>query len=167
MRFCKICGKELPIHIQTCSYCGSYVNNLDPKDNNLYVDSNQVKRPTGISIISIFLIIGGLLSIIGISSSLQGIVSFVSGIAYIVIGWGLRKGKSWSWSGFIILTVVGVIMSIITVIMISMSPRFQQLPGININNLILGFVMVIALEIGISLILIYYFYRITCKIIFW
>lgn len=167
MRFCKTCGKEVPINIENCSYCGSYVNNPDSTDNDVFVDSNQVKkRPAGISIISIFFIIGGILSILGISSSIQGIVSFAFGIAYIVIGWGLRKGKSWSWSGFIVLTVLGVLMSIVSIIMILMSPHFQQLSANNINNLIFGFVILISIEIGISLLLVYYFYRPNVKLFF-
>jgi hypothetical protein len=126
----------------------------------------QRRRPTGVSILSVLFIIGGVLSIIGIFSGIQGILSFVFGIAYIIIGWGMWKGKRWSWSWFIILTIVGVAMSVISIGFIITSGGFQRLTGNDMHNLILGFSIVISIEIGISLLLIYYFYRPHVKLFF-
>ena len=123
-------------------------------------------RPIGVSILSILFIIGGILSIIGIFSGIQGILSFVFGIAYIIVGWGMWKGKRWSWTWFIILTIVGVVMSVISIVFIVLSGGFQQLSGYQAHNLIVGFSIIISIEIGISLLIIYYFYRPNVKLFF-
>ena len=180
MQYCDKCGKEIPINADICSYCGNYVKNAaasaavngnyptSKKDNKRYpinADQQIKKRPFGISIISILYIIGGILSLIGILSGIQGIVSFAFGIVYIIVGWGLWKGKSWSWLSFIILTILGVVMSIISIAFIYMTPGFieqqqQQLAGNKSQySLALGFAIIISIEIGVSLLLIYYFYR--------
>jgi zinc-ribbon domain len=172
MQYCNNCGKEIPINSNVCSYCGSYFNNnnaaaadsTSTNSNKRYpinTDQQIKKRPLGITVISILFVIGGVFSLIGILSGIQGIVSFVFGIVYIIVGGGLWKGKSWSWSAFIILTIVGVIMSIISIAFIYISPDTvqQQLPSNNQYSLALGFSIIISIEIGISLLLIYYFYR--------
>lgn len=131
------------------------------------MNANQIPRPTGVSILSILFFIGGILSIIGLFSGIQGILSFVFGVAYIIIGWGMWKGKSWSWLWFIILTIVGVVMSIISIVFNIMSGSFQRLAGYSAtHNLLLGFSIIISIEIGISLLLIYYFYRPHVKLFF-
>ena len=124
------------------------------------------RRPTGVSILSVLFIIGGILSLIGVFSGVQGILSFAFGVAYIIIGWGMWKGKRWSWLWFIILTIVGVAMSIINIAFIVTSGAFQRLPGDTEHNLSLGFSIIISIEIGISLLLIYYFYRPHVKLFF-
>jgi hypothetical protein len=178
MQYCNKCGKEIPINANVCSYCGSYFNDVAAANDGAELPSNtsikrypinadqQIKkRPLGITIISILFIIGGIFSLIGLLSGLQGVVSFAFGILYIIVGWGLWKGKRWSWLAFIILTILGVIMSIISIAFIYMSPgaiqqQQQQLPGNNSRySLALGFAIIISIEIGISLLLIYYFYR--------
>ena len=169
MQYCNNCGKEIPINSNICSYCGSYFDNTTTADlssnNNKRLPINigqQIKkRPLGITIISILFVIGGIFSLIGVLSGIQGIVSFVFGIVYIIVGWGLWKGKIWSWPAFIVLTILGVIMSIISIAFIYMSPDAirQQLPSNSQYSLALGFAIIISIEIGISLLLIYYFYR--------
>ena len=123
-------------------------------------------RPTGVSILSILFILGGILSIIGIFSGIQGILSFVFGVAYIIVGGGMWKGKRWSWTWFIILTIVGVVMSIISIVFIVLSGGFQRLPGYETHNLLIGFSIIISIEIGISLLIIYYYYRPHVKLFF-
>jgi len=177
MQYCNKCGKEIPINANVCSYCGNYFNNdasasdnavagsTSDKSNKRYpinADQQIRKKPLGITIISILFFIGGVFSLIGILSGIQGVVSFVFGVVYIIVGWGLWKGKRWSWLAFIILTLLGVIMSIISISFIYMSPDAirQQLPGNNSQySLALGFAIIVSIEIGISLLLIYYFYR--------
>src|SRR6478752_3448822 len=178
MQYCNKCGKEIPINANVCSYCGSYFDNAvsanapvaaagstTDKSNKRYpinADQQIKKRPFGITIISILFFIGGVFSLIGILSGIQGVVSFAFGVVYIIVGWGLWKGKRWSWLAFIILTILGVIMSIISISFIYMSPDAiqQQLPGNNSQySLALGFAIIILIEIGISLLLIYYLYR--------
>ena len=180
MQYCNKCGKEIPINANVCSYCGNYfdiadtaasaaasgsTSNSSNKRYPINADQQIKKRPLGVTIVSILFIIGGVFSVIGILSGIQGVVSFAFGILYIVVGGGLWKGKKWSWLAFIILTLVGLIMSIISISFIYMSPDAiqKQLPGNNIQkqqySLALGFAIIISIEIGISLLLIYYFYR--------
>src|SRR5215212_147947 len=129
MQYCNKCGKEIPINANVCSYCGSYFDNAaagstSDKSNKRYpinADQQIKKRPFGITIISILFFIGGIFSLIGILSGIQGVVSFAFGVVYIIVGWGLWKGKRWSWLAFIILTILGVIMSIISISFIYMS----------------------------------------------
>ena len=163
MQYCNKCGKEIPINANVCSYCGSYFDNAasanalllllvrpTDKSNKRYpinADQQIKKRPLGITIISILFFIGGVFSLIGILSGIQGVVSFAFGVVYIIVGWGLWKGKRWSWLAFIILTILGVIMSIISISFIYMSPDAirQQLPGNNSQySLALGFAIIIS-----------------------
>ncbi|MER5191001.1 MAG: hypothetical protein ABJB76_04755, partial [Candidatus Nitrosocosmicus sp.] len=103
---------------EKCSYCVVSLNDSPfpsssspPAATSDYNKPNmkgnyQIQRPTGVSILSVLFIISGLFSITGIISGVLGIIPFVMGIISIVIGWGMWKGRRWSWSGFIILTLV-------------------------------------------------------------
>ncbi|MER5175634.1 MAG: hypothetical protein ABJB76_00165, partial [Candidatus Nitrosocosmicus sp.] len=103
----------------------------------------------------------------GIISGVLGIIPFVMGIISIVIGWGMWKGRRWSWSGFIILTLVGVVVNIIRFIpILFLSQSGQMLSSNNAITVILGSIIGISIGIGLSVLFIYYIYRLHVKAYF-
>jgi lysylphosphatidylglycerol synthetase-like protein (DUF2156 family) len=97
----------------------------------------QTKRPLGVTIIAVLMIIGGIVSIIsgiigiaggialpeisqksdvaGISILLLGIGIFVVilGIATLLIAWGLRKAKPWAWTFTVIISIISIMLSVV------------------------------------------------------
>jgi len=85
-------------------------------------DHLKVQRPLGITILAVLEIIGGIISIVGINlfeyiypylSLLPNNIIFVIyaiaiilGILQIIIGYGLLKGKSWSWTAEFALRII-------------------------------------------------------------
>ncbi len=148
MIFCKNCGKELATDaVKFCNYCGLSVNDSSSVATSTFNASSMregsIQRPTGVSILSILFIISGILSIIGI------------GIVSIIIGWGMWKGRSWAWTGFIILTLLGTVGSIISILILLFSPPQQQLVSNDVIYVIIGPII----GIGLSVLLLYYIYR--------
>jgi hypothetical protein len=94
------------------------------------------QRPTGITIISVLMIIGGLIllftgitplfigPLISIDSNYQSSVGFlitiggltlvVLGIASIIVSWGLLKGKRWARTITLIISFISIIFAIIS-----------------------------------------------------
>src|ERR687893_1132140 len=80
---------------------------------------SQKHRPLGVTVIAILTIIGGIiflvsglvLLIIGI-----GIILLALGIAYLVMAYGLWKGKGWAWTISLILAGIGIITGIVYII---------------------------------------------------
>jgi hypothetical protein len=94
-------------------------------------------RPTGITIISVLMIIGGLIllftgitplfigSLISIDSdsstselglliTIGGLVLVGLGIASIIVSWGLLKGKGWARTITLIISIIAIIFAIIS-----------------------------------------------------
>jgi uncharacterized membrane protein (DUF2068 family) len=79
---------------------------------------NQKQRPLVVTIIAILMTIGGIiylsagaiLVLFGI-----GVVLVPLGIAYFVMCYGLWKGKRWAWNLTLILSVIGIILSIASI----------------------------------------------------
>ena len=78
----------------------------------------QTKRPLGVTIIAVLMIIGGIVSIIsGILMLLLGIGIFlvILGIASLVVARGLLKAKSWAWTLTVIISIISIILSIVAI----------------------------------------------------
>jgi uncharacterized membrane protein (DUF2068 family) len=88
-------------------------------------------RPLGVTIVAILAIIGGIFFIIGglaplaiaaivpeFSVLLIGIGSILIaiGIGYLVVSYGLMKAKGWAWSITLVLSYVGIVFGIISII---------------------------------------------------
>lgn len=86
------------------------------------------KRPLGVTIVAILMIINGLILIAGgiggvsvgavMGIPLIGAASGVLvalGIAALIVAWGLIKGKGWAWIVTVILSIISIIMSIIAI----------------------------------------------------
>ena len=96
-------------------------------------------RPTGITIVSILMIIGGLIllftgitplfigSLISIDSdsstselgliiTIGGLVLVGLGIASIIVSWGLLKGKRWARTITLIISIIAIIFAIVSLV---------------------------------------------------
>ena len=79
---------------------------------------SQKHRPLGVTVIAILTVIGGIiflvsglvLLIIGI-----GIILLALGIAYLVMAYGLWKGKGWAWTITLILSAIGIIVAVVSI----------------------------------------------------
>ena len=91
------------------------------------------KRPTGVTIIAILIIIGGILlllagiagvavgslsisEIIGLGFVIIGAIILAVGIGYLVVSYGLLKGKKWSWTITVILLYIGIAINVVSII---------------------------------------------------
>jgi hypothetical protein len=91
------------------------------------------KRPTGVTIIAILIIIGGILlllagiggvavgslfisQIIGLGFVIIGAIILAVGIGYIVVSYGLLKGKRWSWTITMVLLFIGIAINVVSII---------------------------------------------------
>ena len=94
-----------------------------------YMES-QKQRPLGVTIIAILTAIGGIVflatGIAGVVASpfvsefsglsaATGIISLLLGIAYLVMAYGLWKGKRWAWTITLILSVIGIILAVASI----------------------------------------------------
>jgi hypothetical protein len=108
--------------------------------------NSNTKRPIGVTIIAILTIIGGIALLIGglVFIAFGGILSAVSseggsteaadiaalgmvpmilgigmviiGIIYLIVSYGLLKGKGWAWTITIIVMIIGIVIQIISAI---------------------------------------------------
>jgi hypothetical protein len=108
--------------------------------------NSNTKRPIGVTIIAILTIIGGIALLIGglgfitfggilsaVSSEgssteaadiaalgmvpmILGIGMVIIGIIYLIVSYGLLKGKGWAWTITIIVMIIGIVIQIISAI---------------------------------------------------
>ena len=91
------------------------------------------KRPTGVTIIAILIIIGGILlllagiggvavgslsisQIIGLGFVIIGAIILAVGIGYLVVSYGLLKGKRWAWTITVVLLFIGIVINVVSII---------------------------------------------------
>jgi hypothetical protein len=80
---------------------------------------SQKHRPLGVTLVAILTAIGGLiflgsglvLLIVGI-----GFILLVLGIAYLVMAYGLWNGRGWAWTITLILSGIGIIVAIASIV---------------------------------------------------
>ena len=165
-----------------------------------------MKRPIGVTIISILAIIAGILLIFGGLSLLTfgafftavptetltedqqlqpqqsqnaaelqalgqffggigiviGSIVLAVGIGYLVVSYGLLKGKGWAWIVTVILTIIAIIIQVIS--LISSSTLTQSLTT-DIAALVSGIISYI-IGIAINGVILYYLYRPNVKAFF-
>ena len=103
-------------------------------------------RPTGVTIIAVLMVIAGVVMIIagisamaiapflptvvqsqdlpvGLSEAMLGGIAVGSGafmlalgIAGLVIAYGLFKGKGWAWTAAVVLSIIGIVMSVVAIV---------------------------------------------------
>jgi hypothetical protein len=92
------------------------------------------QRPTGVTIVAILIIIGRILSLLaGIGTITIGALFFQEiifelvfviigailsavGIGYLVVSYGLLKGKRWAWTITIVLLVIGIGINVASIV---------------------------------------------------
>jgi hypothetical protein len=146
---------------------------------------NKQQRPIGVTIIAILTIIGGILLLlsgvalvtlgvfvsvpvnttsasssigaqfISVISAAVGGVLLAIGIGYIVMSYGLIKGKGWAWTITIILIIIGIVIQIVST---SVGSVFTTSSLHNANNVSSGIVGSI-IGIAINIVILYYLYR--------
>lgn len=133
------------------------------------------KRPTGVTIIGILNIIGGILGLImgfvlialgptlsqisendtsdTMNTNIElskiddylhifGIISIPIGIASLIVGIGLLKGKGWAWSGAVILSIISIVFNLVYAALlggVEASSIGGTIVGIIINGIILAY----------------------------
>jgi hypothetical protein len=163
--------------------------------------TQSVKRPLGVTIIAILIIIAGILLYFGGISvltlgaffasvpisdiisdkqqqqlqpeiqneaELQALTQFLSDIGivigaivlavnvgYLVVSYGLLKGRGWAWTVTVILTIIAIAIQIISVISSSM---FNASFSADVNALVAGIISHI-IGLAINEVILYYLYR--------
>jgi uncharacterized membrane protein len=100
----------------------------------------------------------------GVISAAVGSVLLVIGIGYIVMFYGLFKGKRWAWTITIILLLIGIAIQIISTATGSLLNASLSSSS-NTNSVISGIVGSI-IGIAINIVIIYYLYRPHVKAFF-
>jgi hypothetical protein len=84
-----------------------------------------------------------------------GAIVLAVGVGYLVVSYGLLKGKGWAWTVTIILTIIAIVIQIISVVSTSMlNASFAS----DINALISGIISHIV-GLAINGVILYYLYR--------
>jgi|SRR5215831_15287979 len=123
----------------------------------------QKTRPLGVTVITILIVITGILTLlvgigsvaigpiigIGLVFVAGGAISLALGVAYLVMGYGLWKGKGWAWTISTILLIIGIIIDIISL------PRTIATGSSNAGSNLSGVIV----SIGINAFILYYLYR--------
>ena len=127
------------------------------------------KRPTGVTVIAILVIIGGILlllagiaavavgslflsQITGLGFVIIGSIILAVGIGYLAVSYGLLKGKRWAWTITVVLLFIGIAIDVASIIFGSFAINM------NISNFLSANSGSIA-SIIISIIILYYLYR--------
>ena len=127
------------------------------------------KRPTGVTIIAILIIIGGILlllagigviavgslfisQIIGLGFVIIGAIILAVGIGYIVVSYGLLKGKRWAWTITVVLLFIGIAINVVSIIFGSFAINMDISTFLTVNSGNIAGII-------ISVIILYYLYR--------
>jgi len=106
-------------------------------------------RPFGVTIISILIIIAGVISLligigsvaigplIGLVFVVTGAISLALGVAYLVMAFGLWKGKGWAWTISTIVLFIGIVIDMISLPRRSVGDIVSSIVSIAINAVIL------------------------------
>lgn len=122
-----------------------------------------MSRPVGVTIIGVLMAIAGIVMIIagisamalaplipmatesqdlamGISSTMLGGIAIASGaimlalgIASLVIAYGLFKGRPWAWTAAVVLSIIGIVISVVSIV----TGNFGSIVSLIINGVII------------------------------
>ena len=127
------------------------------------------KRPTGVTIIAILIIIGGILlllagiggvavgslfisQIIGLGFVIIGAIILAVGIGYLVVSYGLLKGKRWALTITVVLLFIGIVINVVSIIFGSFAINMDISTFLTVNSGNIAGII-------ISVIILYYLYR--------
>jgi uncharacterized membrane protein (UPF0136 family) len=130
--YCSQCGSKIEPDSKFCPRCGKATPLSATHE---AVASTPKSRPTGVTIVAILNILGGIsmfvfvaLAVIGASVSpaldevddggfiltVLGIL-IALGIIYFVVAYGLLKGKPWAWTVAVILSIISIVLNVISI----------------------------------------------------
>jgi len=127
------------------------------------------KRPTGVTIIGILIIIGGILlllagiagvvvgslsisQIIGLGFVIIGAIILAVGIGYLIVSYGLLKGKRWALTITVVLLFIGIAINVVSIIFGSFAINMDVSSFLTANSGSIAGII-------ISVIILYYLYR--------
>jgi drug/metabolite transporter (DMT)-like permease len=127
------------------------------------------QRPTGVTIVAILIIIGGILfllagigtvtigalfflEIMGVIFAIIGAILLAVGIGYLVVSYGLLKGREWAWTITIILLFIGIGIDIASIVFGSFAINMDIVTFLTSNG---GSFVSLAITVAI----LYYLYR--------
>jgi hypothetical protein len=99
-------------------------------------------RPIGITIIAILIVFGAIAFLVSglflIGSIFEiSIIWLALGIGYLVMAYGLWKGKGWAWAAVVMLSIIGIIMSVVSIV----AGNIGGIIGLAINGIYLWYIM--------------------------
>lgn len=137
-KFCYSCGYDLSQSKKEVDKTVSWEKQVYKESGKALTKPMGVERPSGVTILAIIVAINGILSIfVGLgagayialnppnipgmeafSTALTSVFALVGlvGLIYLLLAWGLWNGKGWAWTVTLIITILGLIGSLITII---------------------------------------------------
>jgi len=85
----------------------------------------QKNRPLGVTIIAILAVIGGIgsllsgfavMAVVPFVGIILGVILIIIGLAYFAVAYGLWKGLNWAWTITLIVSAIGIIVGIGSII---------------------------------------------------
>ena len=109
-------------------------------------------RPTDVTILGVLFIIAGSFTLLGGQTAFaqgSGLILTVLGvlliplgieilcIASFVVAYSLFEGKRWAWSVALVLSIIGLVVNVISLVTASMLPMAAALVGVAVNAIVL------------------------------
>ena len=99
----------------------------------------QRNRPLGVTIIAILAVIGGIGSVLS-GFAIMAIIPFLGiifgglliiiGLAYFVVAYGLWKGLNWAWNITLIVSVIGIIVGLGSIVVGNIGALFHLIVNV-------------------------------------
>jgi hypothetical protein len=102
----------------------------------------------------------------GIIATIVGAVLVAIGIGYIVMSYGLLKGKGWAWTITIILIIIGIGIQVISAVTGPVFNASFVTTSNDVTNSLIAGILGSAIGIAISILILYYLYRPNVKLYF-
>jgi hypothetical protein len=99
----------------------------------------QRSRPLGVTIIAILAVIGGIgsvlsgfaiMAIIPLLGIIFGGLLIIIGLAYFVVAYGLWKGLNWAWNITLIVSVIGIIVGLGSIVVGNVGALFHLIVNV-------------------------------------
>jgi hypothetical protein len=109
-------------------------------------------RPTGVTILGVLFVIAGAFTLLGGQTALaqeSGSILTVLGvlliplgieilcIASFVVAYSLFEGKRWAWSVAVVLSIIGLVVNVVSLVTASMLPMAAAVVGVAVNAIVL------------------------------
>ena len=100
----------------------------------------------------------------GIIAAIVGVILLAIGIGYIVMSYGLLKGKGWAWTITIILIIIGIGIQVLSAVTGPIfNASFVETSDVDATNSLISGIVGSVIGIAISIVILYYLYRPNVK----